>query len=178
MDKCGGDMVSSYKNAKQAEGYQSTQMDEQEKAKLAKSFFEQGYNCAQAVLLAFCEETGFTLEQAAKLASGLGGGMGRMREVCGAVSAMFLVEGYLNGYADPTAKEQKAALYARVRTLADAFKQKNGSIICRDLLLETEVTPGYEPEQRTEAYYQRRPCGCYVEDAARILAYALNEEEL
>lgn len=152
-------------------------MYEQEKVKLAKAYFEQGYNCAQAVLLAFCEETGLSAEQAAKLASGLGGGMGRMREVCGAVSAMFLVEGILNGYADPTAKEEKAALYARVRALADAFKEKNGSIICRDLLLETETTPGFEPEQRTEAYYQRRPCGCYVEDAAQILADALNRKE-
>lgn len=152
-------------------------MDEQEKAKLAKAYFEQGYNCAQAVMLAFCEETGFTPEQSAKLASGLGGGMGRMREVCGAVSAMFLVEGSLNGYADPSAKEEKAAVYKRVLSLADAFKEKNGSIICRDLILETETTPGFEPEQRTEAYYQRRPCGCYVEDAARILADALSREE-
>lgn len=152
-------------------------MDGQAKAKLAKSYFEQGYNCAQAVLLAFCEETGFTEEQAAKLASGLGGGMGRMREVCGAVSAMFLVEGYLHGYADPAAKEEKAALYARIRDLADAFKVNNHSIICRDLLLETNTTPGFEPEQRTEAYYQRRPCGCYVEDAARILAGAFNSEK-
>ena len=152
-------------------------MDEQAKARLAKSYFEQGYNCAQSVLLAFCEETGLSIEQAAKLASGLGGGMGRMREVCGAVSAMFLVEGCLNGYADPAAKEEKAALYARIRALADAFKERNHSIICRELLLETETTPGYEPEQRTEAYYQRRPCGCYVEDAARILAGALSNEE-
>ncbi len=170
-------MVSSYENAKPLEGHISNSMNELEKGKLAKSYFEQGYNCAQAVLLAFCEETGFTEEQAAKLASGLGGGMGRMREVCGAVSAMFLVEGYLYGYSDPAAKEEKAALYARIRTLADAFKEQNGSIICRDLLLETETTPGFEPEQRTEAYYQRRPCGCYVEEAARILAGALNREE-
>lgn len=177
MDKCGGDMVSSYKNAKQVEGYQSTQMDEQEKAKLARSYFEQGYNCSQAVLIAFCDETGFSVEQAAKLASGFGGGMGRMREVSGAVSAMFLVEGYLHGYSDPTATEEKTALYARIRALADAFKEKNGSIICRELLQDTEITSGFEPEQRTEEYYKRRPCSGYVEDAARILAHALNEEE-
>ena len=152
-------------------------MNVQEKGQLAKSYFEQGYNCAQAVLLAFCKETGFTLERSAKLASAFGGGMGRMREVCGAVSAMLMVEGLLQGYDDPKAKEEKTELYARVRTLADRFREQNGSIICRDLLLETEVTPGFEPEQRTEAYYQRRPCGCYVEDAARILALALGGEE-
>ena len=152
-------------------------MNVQEKGQLAKSYFEQGYNCAQAVLLAFCKETGFTPERSAKLASAFGGGMGRMREVCGAVSAMLMVEGLLQGYDDPKAKEEKTELYARVRTLADRFREQNGSIICRDLLLETEVTPGFEPEQRTEAYYQRRPCGCYVEDAARILALALGGEE-
>ncbi|MEN6594299.1 MAG: C-GCAxxG-C-C family protein [Clostridiaceae bacterium] len=152
-------------------------MNVQEKGQLAKSYFEQGYNCAQAVLLAFCKETGFTPEQSAKLASAFGGGMGRMREVCGAVSAMLMVEGLLQGYDDPKAKEEKTELYARVRTLADRFREQNGSIICRDLLLETEVTPGFEPEQRSEAYYQRRPCGCYVEDAARILALSLGGEE-
>ena len=152
-------------------------MDSEKKGALAKANFEQGFNCAQSVLLAFCEETGLTRGQALKLASAFGGGMGRMREVCGAVSAMFLVEGYLHGYSDPAAKEEKAVLYARIRALADAFKEQNGSIICRDLLLETETTPGFEPEQRTEAYYQRRPCGCYVEEAARILAGALNREE-
>jgi C_GCAxxG_C_C family probable redox protein len=151
-------------------------MDIEEKARLARSYFEQGYNCAQAVVLAFCDETGFTIEQAARLASGFGGGMGRLREVGGAVSAMFLVEGCLHGYSDPAAKDEKAALYAKIRALADAFREKNGSIICRDLLKETEVTSGYEPEQRTEEYYRRRPCGGYVEDAARILAAALNEE--
>lgn len=150
-------------------------MNATEKAQLAKQNFEEGYNCAQAVLLAFCEETGLSREQAALLASTFGGGMGRMREVCGAVSAMFMVEGLVRGYSDPKAKEEKSAVYARVRNLADRFREKNHSIICRDLLIDTETTPGGEPEARTKDYYERRPCGCYVEDASRILAEALSE---
>ena len=150
-------------------------MNPSEKSQLAKQNFEEGYNCAQAVLLAFCEETGLTHEQAARLASTFGGGMGRMREVCGAVSAMFMIEGLVNGYSDPKAKEEKAALYARVRLLADRFREKNHSIICRELLIDTETTPGGEPEERTKEYYERRPCGCYVEDAARLIAEALND---
>ena len=152
-------------------------MNAKGKAQQAKQNFEEGYNCAQAVLLAFCEETGLTREQAAKLASTFGGGMGRMREVCGAVSAMFMVEGLTRGYSDPKAKEEKSAVYARVRDLADRFREKNHSIICRELLIDTETTPGGEPEARTKEYYERRPCGCYVEDAAYLIAEVLSESE-
>ena len=150
-------------------------MNPSEKGSLAKAYFEQGYNCAQAVLLAFCEETGLSEEQAARLGSTFGGGMGRMREVSGAVSAMFMVEGLVEGYSDPKAKEEKNEVYARVRALADRFREKNHSIICRELLINVEVTPGGEPEERTKAYYERRPCSRYVEDAAFILAQALSQ---
>jgi len=149
-------------------------MNPTEKRQLAKEYFEQGFNCAQSVLLAFGDETELSPEQAARLSSTFGGGMGRMREVCGAVSAMFMIEGLLEGYSDPKAKEEKSALYARVRALADQFREQNHSIICRDLLIDTETTPGCEPEARTKDYYERRPCGCYVEDAAFLIAEALN----
>ena len=121
----------------------------------------------------FARKRGLSCTQAARIASGLGGGMGRMREVCGAVSAMFLAEGLLRGYDDPKAEDDKAALYARIRSMADAFRAKNGSILCRELLIDVAVTPGGVPEERNGAYYERRPCACYVEDAARILAEAL-----
>lgn len=150
-----------------------TNMTIEEKGTLAKSNFEQGYNCAQSVLLAFYEDIGLEKSQAAKLASTFGGGMGRMREVCGAVSAMLMIEGMLEGYEDPEAKDEKSAVYERVRALADRFREKNHSIICRDLLMDTEKTPGFEPEERTKEYYERRPCGCYVEDAAHIVAEAI-----
>ncbi len=145
-----------------------------EKSQLAKRYFEEGYNCAQSVLLAFCEETGLSIDQAAKLASTFGGGMGRMREVCGAVSAMFMIQGLMEGYTDPKAKQEKAELYARVRDVAERFREKNHSIICRDLLIDVQTTPGGVPEERTQEYYERRPCGCYVEDAAGLIAEALN----
>lgn len=149
-------------------------MNPAEKRQLAMRYFEEGYNCAQAVLLAFCDETGLTHEQAAKITSTFGGGMGRMREVCGAVSAMFMIEGLLRGYDDPKAKDEKAAVYTRVRELADRFREQNHSIICRELLIDTETTPGGVPEERTKEYYERRPCGCYVEDAAELIAQALS----
>ncbi len=149
-------------------------MTPEEKGALAKAYFEQGYNCAQSVLLAFCEETGLTKKQAKMLASTFGGGMGRMREVCGAVSAMFMIEGMTRGYDDPADKEGKSAAYARVRALAERFRAKNHSIICRDLLIDIATTPGGEPEERTAEYYERRPCGNYVEDAAVIVASAFD----
>lgn len=146
-----------------------------EKGELARRYFEQGYNCAQAVLLAFGKETGLAETQAARLTSGFGGGMGKMREVCGAVSGMLMAEGLLRGYDDPKAKEEKAEAYARIRELANRFREKNHSIICRDLLIDVETDSGKDPEARTAAYYERRPCANYVEDAATILASSLNE---
>ena len=153
-------------------------MTQNEKAALAKSYFEEGYNCAQAVLLAFCEETGLLPKQAALLASTFGGGMGKLREVCGAVTGMFMAEGLMNGYDDPKAKEEKAAVYTHVRALADAFQVENHSIICRDLLIDVETSSGVEPEVRTKGYYERRPCGSYVESAARIFAREIGLPEV
>ena len=148
-------------------------MNENEKASLAKAYFEEGYNCAQSVLLAFCEETGLTKQQAARLASTFGGGMGKLREVCGAVTGMFMAQGLIAGYDDPKAKEEKAEVYARVRALAEAFQAENHSIICRDLLIDVATSPDAAPEARTKEYYERRPCGAYVESAARIFARSI-----
>jgi len=125
-------------------------MDADKKAALAGENFRSGYNCAQSVLLAFCEETGLKKEAAARFASSFGGGMGRMREVCGAVSGMFMVAGLLTGYDDPKDRAAKAALYERVRNLAGQFTEKNGSIICRKLLEGVPATGGGAPGERTE----------------------------
>lgn len=140
----------------------------------AKALFEQGYNCAQAVLLAFDDITGLDTETAAKLSSSFGGGMGRLREVCGAVSGMFTVAGIAGGYSDPKAKEEKAEHYAFIQSLAAEYKKENGSIICKELL----GLPGAQepvPEDRTAEYYRRRPCGEYVAYAANLLAQKLAE---
>ena len=133
----------------------------------AAELFMQGYNCAQAVAVAFCDLTGLEEKQAAKMASAFGGGMGRLREVCGAVSGMLLVLGILEGYDDPTDDTAKKELYSRVQALAREFREENGSIICRELLDNPPADPN--PTPRTADFYTQRPCARMVLTAARIL---------
>lgn len=135
----------------------------------AKKYFEQGYNCAQAVTLAFAEEMGLEPEQAAKMASSFGGGLGRLREVCGCMSGMALAAGALYGYSDPEAKEEKADHYALIQKLAGEFKERNGSIICRELLAGINNDTNPVPEARTDSYYKKRPCAELAYMAAEIL---------
>lgn len=139
-------------------------------ADYAESLFMQGYNCSQAVVCAFCDLTGLDINMAKKLASPFGGGMGRLREVCGGVSGMFIVLGLLEGYSDIPDNGKKAELYEKVQKLAQEFEKRNGSIICRELL---GLKPGKDspiPEPRTKEYYERRPCPKKVASAAEILA--------
>lgn len=141
----------------------------------AKELFEQGYNCAQSVFGAFAEECGIDRETAVKLASPFGGGIGRMREVCGAVSGMMMAAGLLCGYSDPKAFDEKKRTYGMVQELAGRFREENGSIVCRELLgLEGKDTSA-TPSKRTDGYYQKRPCSCLVECAANILESYLDE---
>ncbi len=132
----------------------------------AAQLFLDGYNCAQAVAVAFCDVTGMEEAAAAKLASSFGGGMGRMREVCGAVSGMLVVAGQLYGYATPDPEAQKAH-YALVQDLAGKFREQAGSIICREILKNPPSDP--KPTPRTEAFYKQRPCARLVILASQIL---------
>lgn len=143
------------------------------KAELAQKYFKDGYNCAQAVVLAFCDELNMDEETALKLASSFGGGIGRLREVCGAVSGMCMVLGAKYGYSDPKATDEKMNHYKLIQDLAGEFEKKNGSIICK-VLLGTEKG-SYVPEKRTEEYYKKRPCDELVYDAASILENYLNK---
>ena len=145
---------------------------------LAKAYFEQGYNCAQAVFLAFSDLTGLDKSTALKLSSSFGGGMGRLREVCGAVSGMFMAAGLLYGTEEGASQEDKAEHYARIRDLAGRFKALHGSYICRELLEGVSTTPGGAPEARTEQYYKKRPCGQLCHDAAAILDQYIRENPL
>ena len=129
--------------------------------------FLDGYNCAQAVAVAFSDLTGLDKDLSARLASPFGGGMGRMREVCGAVSGMLLVAGLLYGYDDPKATTEKRELYAQVQAMAGQFREELGSIVCRDLLKNPPSDPN--PTPRTEQFYKDRPCARMVATAARIL---------
>lgn len=140
-----------------------------QKGDRAKELFEQGYNCCQSVAVAFASEMGLSEEMAARLASGFGGGMGRLREVCGAVSGMVLVSGMLHGYSDPKAREEKKELYARVQRLAAQFREQNGSIVCRELLGLEKAEGSPVPSPRTAEYYRKRPCGELIRLAASIL---------
>ena len=133
----------------------------------AAELFVNGYNCAQAMLVAYCDETGLTPEFSAKLASSFGGGMGRMREVCGAVSGMLMVAGLLYGYDTPGDDTVKKEHYRLVQQLAGKFREEAGSIVCREILKNPPSDPN--PTPRTEEYYKTRPCARMVMIAAKIL---------
>ena len=137
----------------------------------AVQLFKEGYNCAQAVFAAFSDKYGIDRELALRLAASFGGGMGRMREVCGTVSGMMLVAGLETGSADGSDREGKAANYAEAQALANRFREENGSIICRELLgLDRQSGQmSHVPEERTEKYYKKRPCVELVRCAAEIL---------
>ncbi len=139
------------------------------KGEKAKALFLEGYNCAQAVFGAFAEELGFDFSTAMKLSSGFGGGMGRLREVCGAVSGMFMVFDMKYGYISPTDKDGKMTLYSHIQELARRFENENGSIICKELLGLSKKKSEPTPEDRTNEYYKKRPCGELVKIAADIV---------
>lgn len=139
----------------------------------AAELFESGYNCAQAVAVAFCDVTGLDETAAAAMASSFGGGMGRMREVCGAVSGMLLVAGILYGYDTPGDDSVKAAHYQLVQQMADQFRQEAGSIICRDILKNPPSDP--KPTKRSAEFYQMRPCTKMVYLAAEILSQVISD---
>lgn len=146
------------------------------KQRAAKELFVAGANCAQAVLCAFQEETGLEQELLMKMASGFGGGMARMREVCGAVSGMFMAFDLLKGSASFTDKDAKDAQYAFLQRLAGEFKAETGSIICRELLgLESKGPDAPVSTPRTPSFYKKRPCAEMVALAAGILASALEK---
>lgn len=144
----------------------------------ATELFKEGYNCAQSVFAAFSEDLGMDFETALKLSSSFGGGMGRLREVCGAVSGMLMAAGLEYGYSDPQDTEAKAAHYALVQELAKKFEEQNDSIICRELLGLDHRRDLPVPEERTERYYQKRPCAELVRYAAEILDDCMNENKL
>ena len=141
----------------------------------AIELFVQGYNCAQAVFGAFAEDFGLEPEVALKISAPFGAGMGKLRETCGAASGMFMVLGLKDGYAYSSAKEEKAELYEKVQMLANKFKEKNCTLICRELLKNVKTTGGHIPEDRTKEYYKTRPCVKFVADAAEILEEYLNQ---
>lgn len=139
----------------------------------AGEFFMSGYNCAQSVTMAFADLIGMDEKGAARLASPFGGGMGRLREVCGAVSGMLIVFGILYGYDQAGDDDIKHAVYDQAQQLALSFKDRIGTIICREILDNPPSDP--KPTPRTEAFYKERPCARMVMTAAAILEQFIAE---
>lgn len=146
----------------------------------AEQLFKEGYNCSQSVFAAFSDRYGIDRELALKLSASFGAGMGRMREVCGAVSGMMMVVGLETGATVGADQEGKKHNYDIVQALAAKFREQNGSIICREILgldqgeKKPDVT-NTTPEARNEEYYKKRPCLHKVGDAAEILEEFLKE---
>ncbi|WP_071146615.1 C-GCAxxG-C-C family protein [Bacteroides ihuae] len=154
-------------------------MNEKEnRVERANELFKSGYNCSQSVVAAFADMYGFTEEQALRMSASFGGGIGRMRETCGAACGMFLLAGLEKGTIEAKDKEGKAANYALVQELAAEFKKRNGSLICAELLgLKRKDQITSVPEERTDQYYAKRPCSKMVEEAAKIWEeYLLNNK--
>jgi C_GCAxxG_C_C family probable redox protein len=140
------------------------------KGEIAKQNFLNGYNCTQAVIKAFSDELGFDCDTLMMLAQPFGGGMGRMREVCGTLSAMYMILGLKKGSSNPSDKNAKTSIYKDVQALAEQFKADNGSIICRELLdLRIKGRDSPMPSERTEQYYQSRPCSELCRYAADLI---------
>ena len=158
-------------------------IDVEERVEKAKRLFKEGgYNCCQAVVLAYNDVFGLDDKTAASIASGFGGGMGRMREVCGSVSGMVFLSGLISPADNPSDKGARTANYALVQEVAGEFKAINGSIICRDLLglsactqTQSDSTDIHSipespvPSDRTPEYYKKRPCEELVGISARII---------
>lgn len=148
------------------------------KRDVAIALFEEGFNCAQAVAAAFCDEAGVSKETMVKMASGFGGGFGRLREVCGAVSGMVLVANMIFGYDSPTDNEAKMNWYKDIQSIVLEFKSRNGSYVCHELLnLPENAEKSPVPEKRTAEYYKKRPCKEIVGEAADILEKFIAEHK-
>ncbi len=142
----------------------------------AKENFLRGLNCCQSVFCAFDDVTGLDEKTAMKLSAPLGGGVGRMREVCGAVSAMMMVLGAAFYDADHPTLEEKTALYSLEQELAGRFRSRHGTIVCRELLAGILSDDSPQAEARTEEYYKKRPCLGLCGEAAALLEEFLREK--
>lgn len=140
-----------------------------QKSELAEQYFLEGYNCAQSVFLAYAQEFNLEKEFALKISSSFGGGMGRLREVCGTLSAMFAIAGLKKGYTQNNDDEIKEKHYALIQHLANKFKQRHKTIICRELLELNEQISSPKPQARTKEYYEERPCVHFIKTACNII---------
>ena len=152
-------------------------MTKEERIEKAVSLFKEGFNCSQSVVAAYADLYGFTREQALHISASFGGGIGRMRETCGAACGMFLLVGLKCCATEGADRKSKAANYALVQELAGEFKRQHGTLRCADLLKFPKNTPVVStPEARTNEYYAKRPCAKMIESAARIFGDLLERD--
>jgi len=151
--------------------------DMENRIQRAVELFMQGYGCCQSVVCAFSDLYGLDEEMALRISAGFGGGVGRMRMMCGTCSALVILAGLEKGQTRGEDREGKAACYQLVRQLLETFRQRNGSIICAELLqmsgLKAETNTS-QPDERNAEYYRVRPCARKVESAARVFAEYLS----
>lgn len=149
----------------------------QSRADKAAELFKSGCNCSQAVFVTYCDLFGIDEETAFKMSCGFGGGMGRMREVCGAFSGTVMLAGLATGSSEKGDRQATAKVYETVRALADEFKKENPSIVCKELLGLSKPPKSPVPDERTQEYYKKRPCAEIVRSAALAVEKILFEEE-
>lgn len=138
--------------------------------------FEEGYTCAQAVFVTYADLFGMERETALKISSPMGGGIGRMRETCGVVSAMAMLAGLKEGNTDPKDDDAKERIYLLTRQMADKFRQLNGTVVCRELLGIDGMEESARPSKRTPEWYASRPCRRLIAEAANIIEEILLED--
>lgn len=139
------------------------------KSDIAVEYFLSGYNCSQAVVAAFCEDFGMSVEDGVRVSEGFGGGMGRMRSVCGAVTGMFMLAGLKHSNSQPKDLETRKLIYSLVQEMSAEFEQEMGSIICAELLGENApADKGAAPAPRNGEFFKKRPCTESVRIAAEI----------
>ena len=153
-------------------------MELEKRAERAVELFKEGYNCSQSVVAVFADMYGFTHQQALKMSASFGGGIGRMRQTCGAACGLFLLAGLETGCTEGKNKDGKEANYKLVQELAEEFRKRNGSLMCNQLLgLDKNAPTPATPEARTAEYYKKRPCVKMVEEAAKIwIEYLANKK--
>ena len=147
------------------------------RSECAFNAFKSGYNCAQSVAISFSDKLGMEVDQIAKLTSGFGGGMGRLRETCGAISGAVFVVSALYGYDDKSAVAEKAQLYSDITGIGEAFRTQFGTLNCSSLLKNIQTTLGSIPEARTEKYYEVRPCVHFVMKATELVEEFIEKKE-
>lgn len=153
------------------------EFDVEERVNQAIQYFKSGYNCSQSVFLAYADLFNLDQDLAKKISVSFGGGMGRMREVCGTVSGMALLAGFKYPVPDTSDQDARKKNYTMVQKMAELFREKNGSIVCRELLAPADAaSTNPSPEARTKEYYKKRPCVALVEDAARIAGSMIKGE--